>query len=108
MKSKFLQQTKAIADGTTAFSRLGFNSAKVIVYGGTDTKDIELHSGDSSGQTKLLVLGQSGGADTVKDFDVDLSACGDYIKIAGTSLTSVTVVLGDPDVAPASTNAVAR
>lgn len=110
MKSKFLQQIKWIADGsTTGISRKGFNSALIIVNGGTATKDIDLYTGAVAGTTaKLKTLGTSGGADTQKVFQVTLEDCKEYIKVAGTSLTSVQIVLGDGDTDPADSSTVIR
>lgn len=106
MRSKFLEQTKVIADGTTAFDRTGFDSAKIIVLGGTAEADIKLQSGDSAAQTDYVILGESEGAGEVVNFDVDLSGCGSYVKVAGTSLTNVFVVLGDAYEDPCTTNKV--
>lgn len=108
MKSKLLQQTKVITDGTTAFSRLSADSCIIIVSGGTADADIKLQSGDSTSQSDFITLGKSGGSNTYKVFEVDLRGCGDYIKVTGTSLTEVIVVLGDFTIDPPTTNAVIR
>lgn len=110
MKSKFLQQIKWVADGsTTGISRKGFNSALIVVNGGTDTKDIDLYTGAAAGTTaKLRTIGTSTGADTQVVIQTTLEDCKEYIKIAGTSLTSVQIVLGDGDVDPSDSSSVIR
>lgn len=110
MKSKFLQQIKFIDDGsTTGISRKGFNSALIIVNGGTDTKDIDLYTGTVAGTTsKLRTIGTSTGAGTTVAIQTTLEDCKEYIKVAGTSLTSVQIVLGDGDIDPADSSSVIR
>lgn len=109
MKSTFLQQIKFLSDGsTTGVTRKGFNSALIIVNGGTDTKDIDLYTGTGAGTTaKLRTIGTSTGAGTTVAIQTTLEDCKEYIKVAGTSLTSVQIVLGDPDVCPADNSTVA-
>lgn len=108
MKSTFLQQIKFLDDGsTTGVSRKGFNSALIIVNGGTDTKDIDLYTGSVAGTTsKLRTIGTSTGASTTVTIPTSLEDCKEYIQVVGTSLTSVQIVLGDADTNPADTSTV--
>lgn len=108
MKSTFFSTTKTVVDGTTAFSRKGFDSAKVIIVGGTDGADVKLQSGTSASQTDYATLGKSGGSGVVKEFDISLEGCGEYIKVTGTSLTKAIVILGDANIVPANDNVIIR
>lgn len=110
MKSKFLQQIKLISDATTTgVSRKGFNSALIIVQGGTNNTDIKIQDGSVAGTTAdYLTLGKATGAGTVVSFQLDISGCKEYVKITGTSLTGAMIVLGDADVDPADTSSVLR
>lgn len=101
-RSKLLEQTKVITDGNTAFSRVGFDSAIVIVTT-SSAADVSLLTGTADAQEKEIELGNVNGT---KAFYVELCGCDGYIKVDGA--TSSVVVLGDGDIDPSEAQAIIR
>ena len=91
MRSSFVNMCGYAGDITSAQSRIGINTALVMVKGGTVGTAIKVVTCSTSDGvfTDYAVLETSGTADLVKSYFVDITGADKFIKVTGALLADV-------------------